>query len=85
MARYNKLKRKILSAFEESAGAWVRPREIAVQTNFQPRRSAWTYLKRLRRFGLLERRFFCKGTLQYRISNAGAARLQCLRTRKGAN
>jgi hypothetical protein len=43
------------------------------------RRSAWTYFKRLWRFGSLERRFSGKGTLKYRISNGGAARLRWLR------
>jgi len=80
MGRYNNLKRRTLSVFEEDSGEWLRPREIANKVNFQPRRSAWTYLKRLRRFGLLERQFFGKGTLQYRISNAGRKRLQWLRS-----
>jgi DNA-binding IclR family transcriptional regulator len=85
MNRKNKLKRRTLSAFAEVAGEWVRPREIANKLNFQPRRSAWSYLKRLRRFGLLERRFFGRGTLQYRISKAGVERLEWIRTRKGAS
>jgi hypothetical protein len=38
--------------------------------SFLPR-SAWTYLKRLWRFGLLERRSLGKGTLEYRISRVG--------------
>jgi hypothetical protein len=84
MSRYNKLKQETLSAFAKVADEWVRPREIATRVNFQPRRSVWTYLKRLRGFGLLERRFFGKGTLQYRISKAGIKRLEWIRTRKGA-
>jgi len=47
MNRYNKLKRKALSVFESAAGEWLRPSEAAERLDFLPRRSAWTYLKRL--------------------------------------
>jgi DNA-binding IclR family transcriptional regulator len=85
MNRYNRLKQRTLSAFADAGGEWLKPKEIANRLNFLPRRSAWTYLKRLRRFGLLERRSFGKGTLHYRISKAGTARLQWLRSGKGAS
>ena len=42
------------------------------------RRAAWTYLKRLWRFGLLERSRL-SGTLKYKISERGMARLRWLR------
>ncbi len=82
MHGYNKLKQRTLSVLAEAEGQWLRPKEVARQLDFRPRRSAWTYLNRLRRFGLLQRRFSGKGTLQYRISKAGVARLQWLRAEK---
>jgi hypothetical protein len=78
MDRYNKLRRRTLSLFAD--GAWLRPSEVAVWLNFYPPRSAWTYFKRLWRFGLLERRSVGKGTLEYRISEEGLARLRWLRS-----
>lgn len=80
MNRYNKLKRKALSVFESADGEWLRPKEAAERLDFLPRRSAWTYFKRLWRFGLLERRSFGKGTLEYKISKAGVGRLRWLRS-----
>jgi hypothetical protein len=82
MNRYNKLKLQALSAFARSNGEWLTPSAVAETLDFWPRRSAWTYFKRLWRFGLLERRFSGKGTLEYRINEAGAARLRWLRTRR---
>jgi hypothetical protein len=78
MDRYNQLKHRVLSAL--SSGEWVRPVDVARRINFFPSRSAWTYLKRLWSFGLLERRTFGKGTLHYRISEGGLQRLRWLRT-----
>jgi hypothetical protein len=79
MNRYNELKLRALSQF--AGGEWLTPSQIAQELNFFPQRSAWTYFKRLWRFGLLERRYSGKGTLAYRISDAGAARLRWLRSR----
>lgn len=81
MDRYNKLKLRVLSSF--AAGEWLRPVEVARRINFFPSRSAWTYLKRLWSFGLLERRSLGKGTLQYRISDGGIERLRWLRSHQG--
>jgi hypothetical protein len=83
MNRYNKLKQKALSVFANAGGAWLKPREAAERLNFWPPRSAWTYFKRLWRFGLLERRSSGRGTLEYRISDGGAARLRWLRSQRG--
>jgi hypothetical protein len=80
MDRYNKLKLRVLSSF--AAGEWVRPIDLARRINFFPSRSAWTYLKRLWSFGLLERRSLGKGTLQYRISEGGLERLRWLRSQR---
>jgi hypothetical protein len=81
MYPYNKLKQKTLAFFSEAHDAWLKPFEVARGLDFRPRRSGWTYFKRLWGFGLLERRSRGRGTLEYRISNAGAARLRWLRSR----
>ena len=81
MNRYNELKLRALSQF--ASGEWLSPNQVAQRLNFSPPRSVWTYLKRLWSFGLLERRYFGKATLTYRISDAGAARLRWLRSRRG--
>ena len=80
MNRYNRLKLQTLSAFARADGEWLTPSAVAETLDFMPRRSAWTYFKRLWSFGLLERHYFGKGTLTYRISAAGAARLRWLRS-----
>jgi DNA-binding IclR family transcriptional regulator len=80
MNRYNKLKLEALSAFARANGEWLKPDLVAERLDFSPRRSAWTYFKRLWRFGLLERRSSGRGTLEYKISEGGAARLRWLRS-----
>ena len=80
MNRYNKLKLEALSAFARANGEWLKPDLVAERLDFEPRRSAWTYFKRLWRFGLLERRSFGKGSLEYRITEGGKARLRWLRS-----
>jgi len=80
MNRYNQLKLKVLSLFASTEREWLGPNEAAVKLNFFPARSAWTYFKRLWSFGLLERRSRGRGTLEYRISEAGLARLRWLRS-----
>ena len=83
MNRYNKLKLQALSAFACANGEWLTPSAVAETLDFSPRRAAWTYFKRLWRFGLLERRFSGKGTLEYRISDGGTSRLRWLRSQRG--
>ena len=83
MKNYNQLKFRVLSLFASTNGGWVGPSEAAKRLNFLPIRSAWTYFKRLWRFGLLERRSRGKGTLEYRISKSGMSRLQWLRAQHG--
>jgi hypothetical protein len=82
MNRYNKLRQKTLVFFAEANGEWLKPYEVARGLDFRPLRSAWTYFKRLWRFGLLERRSSGKGTLEYKISEGGAARLRWLRSQR---
>jgi hypothetical protein len=79
MNRYNKLKRKVLSVFESAEGEWLRPNDAAERLDFLPRCSAWTYFKRLWKFGLLDRRFRGKGTLEYSISDSGNTAVQISR------
>jgi DNA-binding IclR family transcriptional regulator len=79
MNRYNELKLKVLSLFAATQ-EWLGPDEAAEKLNFFPARSAWTYLKRLWGFGLLERRSRGRGTLEYRISELGRSRLRWLRS-----
>ena len=82
MSNYNQLKLKVLLFFASVEGGWLGPSEAATRLPFLPLRSAWTYFKRLWRFGLLERRSRGRGTLEYRISQAGIARLQWLRSQQ---
>jgi len=79
MNRYNKLKQKTLSVFASASGEWLTPGEAAGKLNFVPPRAAWTYFKRLWKFGLLERCSWDAGSLRYRISEEGLARLRWLR------
>ena len=81
MSRYNKLKLRALSVF--AGGQWLTPGKVAERLDFRPRRAAWTYCKRLWRFGLLGRRSLGRGTLEYRITENGAARLRWLRSQRG--
>jgi hypothetical protein len=83
MNRYNELKLKVLSLFAATQSEWLGPKEAAEKLDFFPARSAWTYLKRLWSFGLLERRSRGRGTLGYRISELGRSRLRWLRSQPG--
>jgi DNA-binding IclR family transcriptional regulator len=75
MNRCKELKLKVLSLFAATQG-WLGPDEAAEKFNFFPARSAWTYLKRLWGFGLLERRSRGRGTMEYQISELGRSRLR---------
>jgi hypothetical protein len=85
MDSYDNLKKRTLSALADAGDQWLSPREIGERIDFRPRRSTWTYLNRLRRFGPLERRSSGKGTLQYRISRTGLARLRCASIQRSRN
>ena len=54
--------------------------EATERLGSRPARSAWTHFRRLWRFGLLERRFLGRGTLEYRITDLGRLRLRWLRS-----
>lgn len=83
MNRYNELKLQVLTLFAATQDEWLGPNEAAEKLDFFPPRSAWTYFKRLWSFGLLERRSWDKGTLEYRISEGGLERLRRLRAQRG--
>ena len=51
MSRYNELKLQVLALFASTQRNWLGPNEAAERLDFFPTRSAWSYLKRLRRFG----------------------------------
>jgi DNA-binding PadR family transcriptional regulator len=71
-------KREALTIFNR-AGKFLTPDEAQSQLRPQPdRRSFYSYLLRLARQGLLERRSGGRGSLAYRISDRGRKRLQYL-------
>ena len=74
---YNVLKLRALTAFESHG--WLSPPSWAVVARFTPARAAYSYLKRLYRWQLLERGFDQRGLLYYRLSERGANRLAWLR------
>ena len=74
--RYNKLKKRALQIFERH-GSWLSPPEWAVLAAFHPTRASYSYLLRLHRFGLLDRRHSA-GLVFYQLSNRGRLRLAWL-------
>ncbi len=72
--RYNKLKKRALAIFERHGG-WLIPPDWAVLAGFYPTRAAYSYLKRLHQFGLLERGTGSRDRLVYRLSPKGKERL----------
>jgi DNA-binding PadR family transcriptional regulator len=71
-------KPEVLSIFNRT-GSFLTPDEAQRHLRHQPdRRSFYSYLLRLARQGLLERRSPGRGSLAYRISDRGRKRLQYL-------
>jgi hypothetical protein len=81
MAKYNELKWRALGAFENRG--WLSPPVWAVLVGFRPIRAAYSYLKRLHHWRLLERGRNRRGLLLYRISKRGQKRLAWLRRQSG--
>jgi hypothetical protein len=77
---YNQLKLHALAAFEERG--WLSPPAWAVLAGAYPVRAAYTYLKRLWRWRLLERLLDRRGQLLYRLSRKGQERLAWLRGKR---
>lgn len=57
----------------------LRPGDYAVEARFYPIRAAWSYLRKLQRMNLLNRRRDFRGRLVYRLSKRGAAYLLWVR------
>jgi hypothetical protein len=76
-AKFNLLKLSALAAFEKHG--WMNPPLWAVLVGFYPARAAYTYLLRLHRFGLLQRRNDDRGLILYAISRRGRERLEWLK------
>ena len=74
---YNQMKRRALAAFE--GRGWISVPDWAVLAGYYPVRSAYTCVKRLWNWKLLERGLDRRGLLLYRISERGQARLVWLR------
>lgn len=77
--KYNLLKLRALSAFENRG--WLSPPAWAALTRFYPVRAAYSYLKRLHTWKLLDRAQDTRGLLLYRLSRRGADGLEWLRRR----
>jgi hypothetical protein len=79
---YNSLKRHALAVFENRG--WLSPAAWAALAKVYPVRSAYSYLKHLHRWKLLERARDYRGLLLYRLSPRGAQRLAWLRRQQTA-
>jgi hypothetical protein len=75
--KYNLLKIRALSVFENRG--WLSPPAWAVLASFYPVRAAYSYLKRLHRWKLLDRTLDRRGLLLYRLNRRGVDRLEWLR------
>jgi DNA-binding PadR family transcriptional regulator len=72
---------EVLSIFDRSGG-FLTPDQVRGKLQRSPdRRSAYSYLLRLFRQGLLERKQTGRGSLAYRLTERGRARLEYLRAR----
>jgi len=72
-------KPEVLSIFER-AGGFLTPDQVSGKLQARPnRRSAYSYLLRLSKQGLLEHNHAGRGRLAYRLSDRGRQRLAYLR------
>jgi len=79
--QFNERKRQALAIFAQRG--WLNPPAWAALAAFYPVRAAYSYLVRLHRWGLLERRQDLRGLLLYRLSERGQTRLAWLNRRVG--
>lgn len=79
---YNALKQHALAVFECSG--WLSPAAWSALAKVYPVRSAYSYLKHLHRWKLLECGVDDRGLLLYRLTPRGAKRLVWLRQRQNA-
>ena len=76
-------KTQVLSILER-AGAFLTPDQVRRRLQPAPdRRSLYSYLLRLTRQGLLERKQTRRGDLAYRLTERGRARLRYLQGQEG--
>jgi len=73
---YNELKVQVLWSLRTAPHGWLTPREVAEQVRFSRVRSAWSYLIRLHRWGLLKRR--STPYVEYSLTRKGIRRLSWL-------
>jgi DNA-binding PadR family transcriptional regulator len=74
-------KREILEGLAQKGG-FVSPDELRLRLRLKlDRRSVYSYLQRLMRQNLLESRSLGRGSLAYRLTERGRARLEYLRNR----
>lgn len=76
---YNARKRAILTALESVYPASLRADAIAWKAKVSPKRGVYDTLKRLHRWGLIQRRLGTDGLLYFRLSSRGQQRLAWLR------
>ena len=81
--KFNSLKLHALSTFENRG--WLSPPAWATLAGYYPVRAAYTYLKRLHRWKLLDRSLDQRGLLLYRLAARGEQRLAWLRSRQKAS
>ena len=74
--RYNARKRQALGVFRERG--WLNPPSWAVLVGFYPVRAAYSYLRHLWHWGLLQRDLDAKGFVIYGLSDKGRRRLAWL-------
>jgi len=75
-------KREILAIFDHAWG-FLSPDQVCARLQPRPdRRSFYSYLLRLHHQGLLERRKARRGTLAYRLTERGRARLRYFQQRE---
>jgi hypothetical protein len=82
MAGYNELKLRTLELFVRSGP--IRPAEYMVRAKFYPLEAADAYLRRLTRWGLLQREPDSQGRYLYLISDRGKQRLAWLQEQQKA-
>jgi hypothetical protein len=80
MGKYNLLTIRALGLFENRG--WMSPPAWAALARFEPPRSAYSYLRRLHNWKLLDRAVDHRGLLLYRLNDRGADRLAWLRSRQ---
>lgn len=78
---YNQKKVRALTVFQDRG--WLSPPAWAVLAGYYPVRSAYSYLKHLWRWKLLDRGLDRRGLLLYRLNRRGAERLAWLCRQSG--